>query len=125
MAAEMQEYEDDPIIAALGITQDARPVVPPIDIVYGYFQNVGDDFRLYRKEIAIYMQTQKARIKFKDKVKDNGTRLVLRADDDYEKHVKIGYTSLAGEQESGAPEPMHRALYARYAYETTTPWHEW
>jgi hypothetical protein len=125
MAAEMQDYEDDPIIAALGITQDLRPVVPPVDLVYGYFQNVGDDFRLVHKDFGIYMQTQKARIKLKDKVKDNGTRLVLRADDDYENHVKIGYTSLAGEQQSGASEPTHRALYAAYAYPKTTPWHEW
>lgn len=124
MAAETQNYEDDPIIAALGITQDLRPVILPVDIVYGYFQNVGNDFRLIHKDFGIYMQTQQARIKIKDKAK-GGSRLVLRADGNYEEEVKIGYTSLAGEEESGPPETTHRALYAAYTYAKTTPWHEW
>lgn len=118
MAAEPQNYDDDPIIAALGITQNLRPVIPPVDIVYGYFQNVGSDFRLYHKDLGMYMQASAARIKQKSP-EGNRSRLVLLADGDYEQEVVI--ESLIVEEEGGT---TTQALYTTYARAKTTPWHE-
>ncbi|HET9333804.1 MAG TPA: hypothetical protein VFQ21_09500 [Gemmatimonadota bacterium] len=122
MAAE-QNYEDDPIIAELGISQDARPVIPPVDIVHGHFQVVGSDFRLYHKYFGMYMQTKQSRIKRKEVLKGR-SKLHLRADGNYEGEVIIGYTSLAGVGEGTIEASAPQALYAAYAYPKTTPWHE-
>ena len=116
MAAEPQNYEDDPIIAALGITLDRRPVIPPVDIVFGYFQNAGSDFRLIHKNLGMYMQASASRIKQKSP-EGNRSRLVLLADGDYEQEVVI--ESLV--EEGGT---TTQALYTNYTMAKTTPWHE-
>ena len=117
MAAEQQSYEDDPIIADLGITLDRRPVIPPVDIVFGYFQNDGADFRLYHKDWGMYMQASAARIKQKSPA-GNRSRLVLLADGNYEQEVVI--ENLV-EEEGGT---TTKALYTTYTMAKTTPWHE-
>ena len=119
MAAETDNYEDDPIIAALGITQDIRPAIPPVDIVFGHFQKVGSDFRLYHKDLGMYMQASAARIRQKSPA-GNRSRLVLLADGNYEQEVVI--VSLVVDEEEGGT--TYRALYTDYARAKTTPWHE-
>lgn len=124
MAVEPQEYEDDPIIAALGITQAMRPVIPPMDVVYGHYQKTPPTFRLYLETFTMYMECPLGRLLQKGKGSRNRSQLVLNADGNYEDDITIGYTSLAREENTTESEPTHMALYAAYAYQKTTPWHE-
>lgn len=133
MAVEPQEYEDDPIIAALGITQAVRPVIPPIDVVYGHYQKTPPNFRLYLETFTMYMECPLGRLLLKGKGSRNRSQLVLNAEGHYEEDVTIGYTSLAPQEDWGTAEPTNialgmgvqvdEALYAMYAYAKTTPWH--
>ena len=123
MAVEPQEYEDDPIIAALGITQAMRPEVPPMDVVYGYYQKTPPTFRLYLETFTMYMECPLGRLLQKGKDPRNRSQLVLNAEGNYEEDITIGFTSLAREEGTEA-EPTYMALYTKYEYEKTTPWHE-
>lgn len=123
MAVEPQEYEDDPIIAALGITQAMRPEVPPMDVVYGYYQKTPPTFRLYLETWGMYMECPLGRLILKGKASRNRSQLHLNAQGNYEEDVTIGFTSLAREEDTEA-ETTHMALYAAYQYPKTTPWHE-
>jgi hypothetical protein len=125
------QYEDDPIIAALGLTPERAPVIPPVDRVFGYFQNVGSDFRLIHKTLTCYMETRVDRILYKGPISGGkypapgpASALILRADGNYPDDVKTGPTR-AENAETGSDDTMIRALYASYSYEKTTPWHEW
>ena len=123
MSVDAQEYEDDPIIAALGISQDARPVIPPLDEVYGHYQETPPTFRLYHETLTMYMEGPLGRLAHKGKGTRCRSKLYVRADGNYDADITIGYTSLFGE--GPAPtESTHRALYADYTRAKTTPWHE-
>ena len=115
MAVESQQYEDDPIIAALGITQEARPAVPPVDVVYGHYQQTPPTFRLYLETFSMYMEGPLGRLLFKGKGSGDLSKLYLRADGDYEDDITIEFTGLGS---------TVGALDARYFYAKTTPWHE-
>jgi hypothetical protein len=123
MAVEPQEYEDDPIVAALGITQDV-PFIPPMDRVFGYFQKVPPNFRLFLKTLACYMEGPLSRIAHKGSVSCHGSELWLRTNGNYEDDITIVCMVDPGETMQPV-EPTYKALYASYAYAKTTPWHEW
>ena len=124
MAVDPQEYENDPIIEALGITEDARPVVPPVDVVYGHFQRIPPKFRLFLETWGLYMEGPLGRLLLKGKASKNRSQLVLRADGNYPDDITIGFTSLAGEVGTEPAAPTHMALYRTAPYAKTTPWHE-
>jgi hypothetical protein len=123
MAVEQQSFEDDPIIAALGLTQEI-PTIPPMDKVFGYFQQLAPKFRLFRKTFDCYMEGPMSRIAHKGPVSCNGSELWLRTNGNYPDDIEIVCTV-----ESGEPmvpvEPTYQAMYLSYAYPKTTPWHEW
>ena len=126
MAVEPQEYEDDPIIAALGITQAMRPEIPPMDVVYGYYQSIQSTppkFRLYLPTFSMYMEGPQGRIIRKGKGNLERSRLTLNAQGNYEDDITIGYTSLFPQEDTEPAAPTHMALYAAYQYAKTTPWH--
>lgn len=123
MAVEPQDYEDDPIIAELGITQEV-PVIPPMDIVYGFFQKVPPNFRLFLKDMACYMEGPLSRIARKGPVSCHGSELRLRTNGNYEDDITIVCTVEIGEAMQPV-EPTYKTMYAMYTYAKTTPWHEW
>ncbi len=123
MAVEPQDYQDDPIIAELGITQEV-PVIPPMDTVYGFFQRVPPNFRLFLKDFACYMEGPLSRIAHKGPVSSQGSELRLRTNGNYEDDITIVCTVQPGRAMEPV-EPTQQFLYAMYAYPKTTPWHEW
>lgn len=125
MAVENQDFANDPIVDALGITLDAHPVIPPVDVVRGHFQSDAPNFRLYLENWGMYMQTTLDRIKMKVTLPSQMMSvLVLRADGNYEDDVIIGYTRRPGEEAFTPSQPTHMMLYKAYEYPKTTPWHE-
>jgi hypothetical protein len=125
------QYEDDPIIAALGLTPELAPVIPPVDRVFGYFQKVESKFRLIHGTLNLYMETDLDRILYKGPISGGkrpapgpASALVLRADGNYPADVHTGRT-MAESAQSSSDDTMTTALYAAYSYEKTTPWHEW
>jgi len=125
------QYEDDPIIAALGLTPELAPVIPPVDRVFGYFQKVESKFRLIHGTLNLYMETDLDRILYKGPISGGkrpwpgpASALILRADGNYPDDVRTGPIGAENAQ-TGSDDTMTRALYAAYAYEKTTPWHEW
>jgi hypothetical protein len=124
MAVEPQEYEDDPIIEALGISESVRPVIPPIDVVYGYYQRTPPTFRLYLETFGMYMECPLGRLLLKSKASRSRSQLYLNAQGNYQDDITIGFTSLAAQEDTQETASTHMALYARYEYAKTTPWHE-
>jgi hypothetical protein len=127
MAVEPQEYEDDPIIAALGLTQEI-PTIPPMDKVFGYFQKMDREvppkFRLFLKTFECYMEGPMSRVAHKGPASCNGSELWLRTNGNYPDDITIVCTVEPGEAMQPV-QPTHMAFYASYAYPKTTPWHEW
>lgn len=124
MAVQPQDYEDDLIIAALGITGAVRPVIPPLDVVYGHFQRTPPTFRLYLETFGMYMECPLGRLLLKGKAGENRSKLYLNAEGNYEADVTIGFTSLGAQEDTESMAPTHMAMYAKYDYAKTTPWHE-
>lgn len=127
-----QDYESDPIVAAvfdrLGISPDDPDETPPLDAVHGYYQQLGQNmFRLWLRDFSCFMQHVTERILFKSPSPyvTDGTMLVLDADRDYEGELVIVCPG-APQENPGNPGPAYEyasAEFQSYMTERTTPWH--
>lgn len=134
-----QEYENDPIIAALfyklGISpDDPEAELPPLDAVHGYYQQLGQNkFRLWLKDFTCFMQhfTERILDKSPSPYVEDGTRLVLNADDGYEGELVIvcpgaPENNPGNPGSPGNPEASYgyaSAEFQSYMIPPTTPWH--
>ncbi|HET6362088.1 MAG TPA: hypothetical protein VFH11_08525 [Gemmatimonadota bacterium] len=118
-----QEYPDDPIIAELGITDEVVPGFP-FDIVFGYYRKMPPEFRLYHKTFGCYMEGPLSRVARRKPASSGGSEVWLRTNGNYPADITI-VCSVDPEEAMEPVEPTYTALYARYAYPKTTPWHEW